>query len=342
MTSQPRDPDAPTGEAGGRDPSRDETADARGGVVERTASLAGGVVEATSSIASGVAGTAASVAGGVAGTAASVAGAVVETAASVAGDVAERTGEIAGGVVDATTHLASHVADVAADVVETTATVAGSAAEKTASVARRTLSDGSAARERRLRAANRTPIPSLFEVHPEARKASLRDLGLRTVPLSAIRGTAVEGATQRGSDFLPLPQLRGRNWQQRWARINRAVGDLAILPPVDLVKFGDGYWVLDGHNRVAAALYNDQVAVDAAVIERRLPGVPSEPPPTNVAASLTGSQELRAAGQGRHSVGAAALARTDVVRRSRAEGGSDGRPDREDTAGDEPRPPAGG
>jgi hypothetical protein len=145
----------------------------------------------------------------------------------------------------------------------------------------------------------REPLVNLWQAHPEARRAAMRELGLRTVPVDQIVGTAVEGATQRGGDFLPLRQLRGQDWRSRWQRILNAMDRLAALPPVDLIKFGDGYWVVDGHNRIAAALYTGQVAVDANVVEMRLPGMPSEPASTNLAAYLESSLELRDAGRGR-------------------------------------------
>ncbi|HET7676919.1 MAG TPA: hypothetical protein VFK38_03635 [Candidatus Limnocylindrales bacterium] len=156
-----------------------------------------------------------------------------------------------------------------------------------------------AARQGRLRRRARQPLASLHELHPEVSRASRRELGLRTVPVSAIRGTAVEGPAQRGGDFRPLPRFRGANWLGRWQRILRAADRLEVLPPVDLVKFGDDYWVEDGHNRVAAALYVGQVAIDAMVTELRLPGMPHEPAPTGIAPLLTEGRSLRAAGQGR-------------------------------------------
>jgi hypothetical protein len=115
-------------------------------------------------------------------------------------------------------------------------------------------------------------LPLLYDVHPEARRAAPRDLGIRIVPIEHIAGTAVAGSAQRGRDFKPLPQLRGLDWQARWQRILQAMDRLVVLPPVELMKVGDEYWVLDGHNRVAAALEIGQVAVDADVTELQVPG----------------------------------------------------------------------
>jgi hypothetical protein len=158
---------------------------------------------------------------------------------------------------------------------------------------------GKSTKYEKRRVAAKEPLPSLYEKHPEAVRASPRELGLRIVPLDEICGTAVEGPDQRGGDFLPLPRFRSPNWQGRWQRIRNAVDRLEVLPPVELVKFGDRYWVVDGHNRVAAALRVSQVGIDAAVTELRLPGMAAEPPPETVAPVLGESRVLRAAGRGR-------------------------------------------
>jgi hypothetical protein len=118
------------------------------------------------------------------------------------------------------------------------------------------------------------------------------------VPIEQIVGTA-RHPSQNTGDFLPLPGLRGMNWQARWQRINRALDRMAALPPVDLLKVGDEYFVNDGHNRIAAALLNGGVGVDADVTELILPGQPVPPPPTSAAISLLPNRELRLAGEGR-------------------------------------------
>ncbi|MDQ3870709.1 MAG: hypothetical protein M3301_03720, partial [Chloroflexota bacterium] len=124
-------------------------------------------------------------------------------------------------------------------------------------------------------------------------------LGVQTVPLDSIRGTAVAGPVQRRGDFLPLPKLRGRNWEARWQRIRRAVERLEYLPPVDLIKYGDDYWVVDGHNRVAAALQAGAVAIDASVIELRRPGAGRSAKVGSLAPLAQQGRDLRAAGEGR-------------------------------------------
>ncbi len=155
-----------------------------------------------------------------------------------------------------------------------------------------------AARVRHLRSLNRQPLPCLFEVYPEARDAARRELGLAEIPVDEIRGTAVEGPDQRGGDFLPLPAFRSTNWAGRWQRVRQAQAQLVTLPPIDLLKAGGGYWVVDGHNRVAVALYAGQLEVDATVIVLRLPGDVTDDPAASLAPLRAEMEEMRAAGMG--------------------------------------------
>lgn len=146
---------------------------------------------------------------------------------------------------------------------------------------------------------SRKTLPNFFELHPEARIASRRQLGLRTIPVTDIVGTAVEGGAQRGRDYLPLPQMRSRNWRGRYQRVRAAQENLAILPPIEVLQTDQGYWVIDGHNRVAAAKSGGQDEIDAVVTHVHLPG--SKEPEVasgSLAAMLADGEELRAAGAG--------------------------------------------
>ena len=160
----------------------------------------------------------------------------------------------------------------------------------------------------------RTVLPSLYEVHPGALAAPRRRVGLQTVPLDRIVGT-LRQPSQNTADFLPLPALRGRNWAARWQRINRANDSLAILPPADLVKVGDDYWVADGHNRVAAALASGAAAIDADVTELLLPGQAVEPMQPDATSMLLGADEAAQAGLGRLSYTADQRLRSDELTR---------------------------
>jgi hypothetical protein len=207
---------------------------------------------------------------------------------------------------------AESVVDTASDVVSQAGTVAGTVAGKVFS----------RSRESQLRRLNRVPIVSLDDMHPEVATASRRDLGFMTIPVSQIRGTAVQGAPQRGADFTPLPALKGANWRQRWQRLRAAHDRLAILPPIDVLQTEDGYWVLDGHNRVALALLAGQDDIDANVTHVHLPGTSDASLPTGSLASLlSDSLEVRGAAQAgaARAAEAAAGARRDAESEGREE-----------------------
>jgi hypothetical protein len=195
-----------------------------------------------------------------------------------------------------------HEGDADGDDRSTLAAVAetlGAGAEAMLSGARRIIGRRGGARVRAVRRMGHEPLANLWELHPEAQRAAIRERGLVSVPVDDIQGTAVEGPDQRGGDFLPLRDRRSDDWRGRWQRILGANERLEALPPVELIKFGPSYWVVDGHNRVAAALYTGQDEVDAVVQELRLPGMPSDPP-TLIAPMLEDSLTLRDAGAGRH------------------------------------------
>jgi hypothetical protein len=175
----------------------------------------------------------------------------------------------------------------------------------------RTWNERPGARIRRVRRMGKQPLPFLYDVHPEARSARPVEVGLRTIDIDEIAGTAVGGGAQRGGDFLPLKPFRGANWAARWQRLRRAQDGLAVLPPIDVVKFADRYWVIDGHNRVALALYGGQAAIDADVVELVPLGGRRTEPIGSLATSVAASRAIRTAGSGQRPSGV--LAHEDSV-----------------------------
>jgi nucleotide-binding universal stress UspA family protein len=133
--------------------------------------------------------------------------------------------------------------------------------------------------------ARSAPCPVLF-VHPEgpdkvkarnqlrcfredaerAGRLTQRNLGVRTIEVARIVGS-VDRCNELGLDFRPPPRRRRKHDEDRFNRIRRVVESNGALPAVDVFKLGFGYYVLDGHHRVAAALLNGQVEMDANVVE---------------------------------------------------------------------------
>jgi hypothetical protein len=161
-----------------------------------------------------------------------------------------------------------------------------------------TISELPGMRVRRVRRLARDPLPSLHELYPDVRRAKPMVVGLRSIPVSRIRGTAVAGGDQRGGDFLPPKPFRGKNWQARWQRLRQAQDGLAILPPIDVEKYDESYWVVDGHNRVALALYGNQDEIDASVVELVPPGGHRTEPIGTLAAEVEAARPVRSRAQG--------------------------------------------
>jgi hypothetical protein len=150
------------------------------------------------------------------------------------------------------------------------------------------------ARVRRVRRLGRQPLASLTQLHPASRQAHPIEIGLRSIDVDAIRGTAVGGGNQRGGDFLPLKPFRGSNWTARWRRLRAANNALETLPPIDVVKYDGSYWVTDGHNRVALAKYAGQPEIDASITELVPPGARRTEPIGSLAETVEASRAVRA------------------------------------------------
>ncbi|HEX5927736.1 MAG TPA: hypothetical protein VFY45_28225 [Baekduia sp.] len=89
-----------------------------------------------------------------------------------------------------------------------------------------------------------------------------RDAGNAVVPLDAIVGT-VDRMQGFDRHFRPTtPQVRAR-----WERIAAAMRRGEAMPPVDLYRVGDVYFVKDGHHRVSVARALGRHDIDAHVTE---------------------------------------------------------------------------
>ncbi len=89
--------------------------------------------------------------------------------------------------------------------------------------------------------------------------------GIRTVPIAQIVGSATNRYADFDRAFLPA-QVRTKS---RWKRIDQLRMAGEVLPPVQLFKLGDLYFVRDGHHRISVARETGQEFIDAEVIEVR-------------------------------------------------------------------------
>jgi hypothetical protein len=116
--------------------------------------------------------------------------------------------------------------------------------------------------------------PSLYDRVPRADVLPRSMPRVELVPAEAVVGTTRQPSTLT-ADFLPRREQRTKHWRHDFQRILTAQEELVVLPPVELVKVGCDYFVVDGHKRVAAARRTGAV-LDAVVVELH-------PPPTMTA-----------------------------------------------------------
>lgn len=95
--------------------------------------------------------------------------------------------------------------------------------------------------------------------------ASSHYAGVKNVDINRIRGT-LSKANEFDAEFNPI-QARSRD---RW--INIAIEKMGgrELPPVELVKVGDIYYVRDGHHRISVSRSMGQSFIDAEITEMQL------------------------------------------------------------------------
>jgi uncharacterized ParB-like nuclease family protein len=89
--------------------------------------------------------------------------------------------------------------------------------------------------------------------------------GVQEIPLREIVGSAAADAKAADFDpgFLPV----NRRLRDRWTRIYTAMVEGDELPPIDVYKLDDHYYVIDGHHRVSVARSLGRDVINARVVE---------------------------------------------------------------------------
>jgi hypothetical protein len=136
--------------------------------------------------------------------------------------------------------------------------------------------DEVAARERYRRSANQAQVVDLLglvtgadtdlysydEVAKRLKARQRIDMGTHMVPLELI-----VGSVGRYRDFTRTFLPRAGVNKERWTRVAAAMNSLEGLPPVELFKIGEVYFVRDGNHRVSVARANNVTHIEAYVTE---------------------------------------------------------------------------
>ena len=109
-----------------------------------------------------------------------------------------------------------------------------------------------------------TQLLSYEDVAEKLKLRARMERGVQHIPLDAI-----VGSVGRDTDFTRAFLPRRAVNQQRWANVKTAMEDGAGLPPIEVYKVGDVYFVMDGNHRVSIARQEGFTSIEARVIEVR-------------------------------------------------------------------------
>ena len=109
-----------------------------------------------------------------------------------------------------------------------------------------------------------TQLLSYDDVSEKLKLRARTDRGVQHIPLDAI-----VGSVGRDTDFTRAFLPRRAVDQQRWANVKAAMEEGAGLPPIEVYKVGEVYFVMDGNHRVSIAKQEGFTSIEARVIEVR-------------------------------------------------------------------------
>jgi hypothetical protein len=109
------------------------------------------------------------------------------------------------------------------------------------------------------------------EVRQKLQLSNTRYLGLQDVALDHI-----VGSVDRYRDFTRAFFPRLDHLQDRWRRLDRLMTSGRSIPPIELYKVGQVYFVRDGNHRVSVARHHNMPTIEAHVWEYKT-HVPLEP-----------------------------------------------------------------
>ncbi|HSO26622.1 MAG TPA: universal stress protein, partial [Anaerolineales bacterium] len=106
------------------------------------------------------------------------------------------------------------------------------------------------------------------EVSAQLKVSGGEELGVQEIPLDAI-----VGSVGRYQDFTRSFMPRSDQDAERWVRVKTAVNDMHGMPPIEVYKIGDAYFVIDGNHRVSVArqLGGDSITARVVEVNSRVP-----------------------------------------------------------------------
>ena len=107
---------------------------------------------------------------------------------------------------------------------------------------------------------------SYEEVAEKLRLRARTERGVRHIPLDAI-----VGSVGRYTDFTRTFLPRRTGDRERWTGVKTAMEESGGLPPIDVYKVGETYFVIDGNHRVSIARQEGSTTIEARVIEVHTP-----------------------------------------------------------------------
>ena len=110
----------------------------------------------------------------------------------------------------------------------------------------------------------------LRSIEPTLRAAGLEGRsfgGVKEIPVDRIVGSVAPDA--KAADFDPAFLPINRRMRERWTRIYQAMVEGDELPPIDVYRVDDNYYVIDGHHRVSVARNLGRPMINARVINVR-------------------------------------------------------------------------
>jgi hypothetical protein len=105
-------------------------------------------------------------------------------------------------------------------------------------------------------------LPTLEAICGDLSRYRLVSRGVQTIALEQIVGS--EG---RAEDFDRRFLPRSTYLRERWSSVALAMSEGKRLPPIQVYKLGEHYFVCDGNHRVSVARHRGQEQIEANVTE---------------------------------------------------------------------------